>query len=210
MTTAKSVMLQPNAITAQRIPTGTPPYPVRRFSVDEYHALADAGILTSGDPYELLDGWIVPKMTKNPPHETCLMLLTQAMQQLMPVGWHYRPQTVITLSTSEPEPDGMIARGQPRDYVARHPTQAEVPLVIEIADSSLGLDRQKAALYARDRIARYWIVNLVDRVIEDYTHPIGRAGLARYRTSVTIGEGESVSFLLDRKSYRLAMDDILP
>src|SRR2546430_5689504 len=42
-------------------------------------------------------------------------------------------------------------------------------LVVEVAESSLQLDREhKGSLYARARLDDYWILNLVDRVLEVY------------------------------------------
>jgi Uma2 family endonuclease len=70
----------------------------------------------------------------------------------------------------EPEPDVAIVAGTPRDYVNAHPSTAI--LVVEVADSSLRLDRRlKAGLYARARLPEYWIANLVDGVLEVHRHP---------------------------------------
>lgn len=187
-----------------------PPFAVRRFTVDEYHRLIDAGILQDGDPYELLDGWITRKMTKNPPHEVCLRLLHLVLGNLVVEGWMFDSQLAMTLSTSEPEPDGMIVKGTPRDYLSRHPRPDELALVIEVADSSLERDRMKAALYAQDKIARYWIVNLVDRVIEDYSQPTGTRVNAKYKLKKIVGEQEVISLTLGRKTATLAVRDILP
>src|SRR5881628_698599 len=66
---------------------------------------------------------------------------------------------------SEPEPDVAVIHGSPRDYVDAHPMHPA--LVVEVAQSGLGLARgRKAVAYARAPIADYWIVNLVDRVLE--------------------------------------------
>jgi Uma2 family endonuclease len=71
---------------------------------------------------------------------------------------------------SEPEPDLAMVPGEPRDYVPAHPSTA--PLVVEVADSSLRLDRRlKAGLYARARIPDYWIVNLAERALEVHRDP---------------------------------------
>ena len=51
------------------LPPVVPPVPVRRFTVDEYHQMIRAGILGEDDDVELLEGWIVPKMPRNPAHE---------------------------------------------------------------------------------------------------------------------------------------------
>lgn len=187
-----------------------PPFPVRRFTVDEYHRLIDAGILKDGDPYELLDGWITRKMTKNPPHEVCLRLLHTILGVQIPTDWMYDSQLALSLSSSEPEPDGMIVKGAPRDYISRHPKPKDIALVIEAAESSLMVDRAKAELYARDGIPRYWLINLVDRVIEDFSQPIGRGQTARYKVVRTVTADETISLTLGRKTLSFTVADVLP
>ena len=71
---------------------------------------------------------------------------------------------------SAPEPDIAVVRGSRADYRHAHP--ARPALIIEVAESSLRFDRvEKGSLYARAGIADYWIVNLVDRVVEVYRDP---------------------------------------
>lgn len=73
-----------------------------------------------------------------------------------------RIQSAITTSDSEPEPDVAVVSGSIRDHVQRHPQPHEVALVVEVANSSLSLDRAKATIYARANIPAYWIINLVE------------------------------------------------
>lgn len=187
-----------------------PPFSVRSFTVAEYHRLIDAGILKAGDPYELLDGWIVPKIPKNPPHEVCIELMQTLFFRLLPAGWRLRVQSAITLSTSEPEPDGAVCRGSPRDNLAHHPGPSEIALVIEVADSTLSRDHRKAKIYARDKIARYWLINLVDGVIEDHSSPVGSGDAARYKTVKRIPAGGRLVFKLAGKTLDIAADELLP
>ena len=58
-----------------------------RFSVDEYHRMTAAGILTEDHNVELLDGWIVQKMARNPPHETAIELIDENLRPRLPAGW---------------------------------------------------------------------------------------------------------------------------
>src|SRR5437773_4443565 len=83
----------------------SPPYPVRRFTVAEYEAIARAGILDEDSNVELLEGWIVPKMIKHPPHDSTIDLLVFLLSKLLPDGWHSRSQNVVVTDDSEPEPD---------------------------------------------------------------------------------------------------------
>src|SRR5207237_675891 len=97
---------------------------LRRFSVGEYHRMIQAGVLTDEDKVELLDGYVVLKMPRNPPHDGTIDLLKDALPALLPAGWLMRVQQAITLSESEPEPDLALARGNKRSYLARHPGPA--------------------------------------------------------------------------------------
>jgi len=146
----------------------TVPFPMRPFSVVEYEAMGKAGVLDEDDNVELLEGWIVPKMTKNPFHDSVITQLDEDITSQL-VGYHIRVQCAIATTDSEPEPDLAVVRGSSRDYTRRHPTADDVALIIEVSDSSVSRDRVKARIYAKAGILQYWIVNLVDRVIEVFT-----------------------------------------
>src|SRR5689334_3065062 len=106
-----------------------PPQPVRRFTVAEYHQLLASGVLKSGDPYELLEGWIVAKMSRNSPHEATADKSEDAIRAALPSGWHLRGQKAITVSDSEPEPDIAIVIARTDRYVNGHPTPADITLI---------------------------------------------------------------------------------
>jgi Uma2 family endonuclease len=186
--------------------------PVRRFTVGEYRQLAAAGILTEEDRVELLEGWIVPKMVHNPPHDNAIELADASIRPHLPSGWSIRIQSVIATTDSEPEPDLAIVRGSPRDRGSRHPRPAEVALVIEVADSSLDIDRDtKARLYARAGVPTYWIVNLVDRQVEALTEPTGPADEPGYGQRRIHRPGHIVDLVLDGSVVaRVPVDDLLP
>jgi Uma2 family endonuclease len=155
-------------------PFEPPPEFVWRFSVDEYHRLIASGVLDEEDRVELLEGWLVPKMTHNPLHDGTLQLINKRLARRLPAQWEIRIQSAVTTGDSEPEPDVAIVRGDEQTYLQRHPGPDDIGLIIEVAESSLDQDRrQKARLYARARIPAYWVVNLVDRQIEVFTNPTG-------------------------------------
>jgi Uma2 family endonuclease len=145
---------------------------MRRFSVDEYHRMIENGILGENDRVELIDGWIVEMSPIGPPHATCVALLIAQLHDRLPADWILRVQSPITILSSEPEPDIVIARGSIRDFSLRHPTSVEIGIIIEAADASLHFDRQqKRKQYALANIAEYWIVNLVNRQLEVHRRP---------------------------------------
>jgi Uma2 family endonuclease len=175
-----------------------PSLPILRLSVDQYHKMMRAGILRSGDPIELLEGWLVIKMSKNPPHVFANSRLHDMLSALVAAGWFVNSQDPITTLESEPEPDASVIRGDRREYLGNHPTPSDVALIGEVADSSLAYDRGiKKRIYARAGIPIYWIVNLEERCVEVYTDPTGPADEPDYRQRQAYGETDSVPIILD-------------
>jgi Uma2 family endonuclease len=188
------------------------PVPVGRISVEKYHEMIRQGILTANDRMELLDGILVSKMTIKPPHRLATELTREALDRILPEGWHVKSQMPVTLATSEPEPDGMVVRGKPRDYGDRHPSPQEVALVVEVADSTLLTDRAlKKALYAQAGIAAYWIVNLIDRQVEVYQEPTGEAEPPTYATRRDCGPLDEIPVIIEGHEVgRASVADLLP
>lgn len=184
----------------------------RRFSVAEYHKLIEIGVLTEDDNLELLEGYLVHKMSRKPPHDATLQLLLHALLPVLPPGWCFRVQSAITLADSEPEPDFAIARGNARTYATRHPRPADIGLLIEVADSTLDGDRtDKGRIYARAGIPCYWIVNLVDRQVEAFTSPSGPTAAPAFAQRTCYRVGDSVPLQLDGSAIgTVAVQDMLP
>ena len=152
--------------------TKLPPAPVRRFTVDEYHRMIQTGLLTEDDPVELLEGWIIYKMPRNPPPDVAIDLAREAIESRLAGDWRVRVQSAVTTSDSEPEPDLAVVRGPARRYIGRHPAPEDIALVVEVAGSSFDHDRDvKGPVYAAAGIPVYWVVNLVDGRVEVYTNP---------------------------------------
>jgi Uma2 family endonuclease len=183
-----------------------------RLSVGQYHAMAQAGVLLSGDPIELLEGYLVRKMTKHPPHVVATLKTAEVLREILPSGWHVRSQEPITTRTSEPEPDIAVVQGAFETYVKNHPRPDDVALVVEVSDVSLARDRGlKLELYARARITEYWIINLVDRQIEVLTEPSGPKRNPNYSRVVVYGLAESIPLVISgREIARIAVRDLLP
>jgi Uma2 family endonuclease len=157
------------------------PETVRRFTVEQYHRLIEAGAFDDGSPVELLEGWIVNQMGHNPPHDVVVKLVASMLDNALPDRWHTRVQSAITTADSEPLPDVAVVAGVARDYLTRHPGPGDVALAVEVSDTSLLRDRvEKAPLYARAAIPVYWIVNIAEGILEVYTDPTSK-GAAGYR-----------------------------
>jgi Uma2 family endonuclease len=183
----------------------------RRWTRAEYTKLIETGLLGPGDKIELLGGQLCVSEPQNSPHARAISLGLETIQRAFAPGWHVRVQLPIALDNeSEPEPDLAVVSGGPRDYTD-HPSRPA--LVVEVADSSLALDRQhKGSLYARARLPEYWIVNLVDQVLEVYREPSPDAAAPfgwAYSVSLTLGPDEYVTPLA-APSARILVADFLP
>ena len=169
-----------------------------RLSVDRYHSMIENGILTDEDPVELLEGWLVFKMPKNPPHRAATRIVRMAIESILPSGWYVDSQEPIALFDSEPEPDVVVVRGDTRQYLDRHPGAEDIALVVEVSDTTLQRDRSlKKRIYARAGIPIYWIVNLLDRQIEEYTQPFGEGEDADYATQQNYGLQDSLPLAIE-------------
>jgi Uma2 family endonuclease len=204
-TAARRRTRTPTFLTADPLATGY------RFSVDRYHQLGESGVLTSEDRVELIDGWLVEKPVQKPPHAVVVSRLLRRLSKIVPESYDLRFQVPITLATSEPEPDGVIAVGPDERYVAAHPTPKDILLVIEVADTTLAFDRgPKRLIYAAARLPVYWVVNLPGDRIEIYSNP--RAGKTpAYRTRTDHERGTKVPVVINGEVVgEIAVNDILP
>lgn len=91
-----SVSTHNEAVNFHQLPA-VPTEPIWRFSVEQYHQMICQGILTEDDPVELLEGWLIPKMPKNPPHRVATKLTRNILEKLVPDGWYVDTQEAITL-----------------------------------------------------------------------------------------------------------------
>ena len=164
------------------------PLTLRRWKRVEYERLVDLGVF-EGDPVELIGGQLIVAEPKGSPHATAVGMANDALRAVLPPGWIVRVQDPLALDDeSAPEPDIALVRGSRADYRHAHP--AHSALAIEVAQSSLSFDRQhKGSLYARAGVQDYWIVNLVDGVLEVYRDAAPDASAPygwRYRSIQTL------------------------
>jgi Uma2 family endonuclease len=189
-----------------------PTDPIWRLTVGQYHEMIDQGILTDDDPVELLEGWLVRKMSKNPPHSTATRRTRLALGRLVLAGFYVDSQEPVTTEDSEPEPDICIIRGNIEDYTTKHPGPMDVPLLVEVSDTTLETDRvSKKRAYARAGFAVYWIINLVDRVVEVYGNPTGPSQTPSYNSQHVYRPGDRVPVVVDDRTLgSIAVSDLLP
>jgi Uma2 family endonuclease len=186
--------------------TTEPPENLYRLNVDEYERI---GSLLDTQKVELIDGFLVKKMTKNSPHSTACSLTEGALRLAMPInGWYLRIGEPVRIpDRNYPEPDVALVRGGPRHYKDRHPGPDCVALVVEVADTTLAKDRRMAHVYGDAGIPYYWIVNLADRQIEVYSDP--RPGGYAKRTDLRAGDLVAV-VIEGAEADRISVSDLLP
>ncbi len=175
-----------------------------RLTVAEYEQIA--GFLDD-DRVELIDGYLVKKMVKNPPHVVACARVVAVLARTAPAGWHTRPGEPIRIAgRTEPEPDVALARGTIDDYESSHPEPSNIAVVVEVADSTVAKDRRRGRTYGPAGIPAYWIVNLVTRRVEVYTGPSPDG----YTQRVDYGPGEFILLVIDGETVRqVPVDEIL-
>ena len=195
-------------MTLQGGPFIAPNVGLHRITVKQYHKMIADGVFAEDERIELIEGYLVEKAVHDPIHDGTISLVFEEVMRIVPSGWIHRIQSSITLSTSEPEPDFILARGSIRTFLKRHPGPADLGLVVEVANSSLEFDRaDKLRVYARAGIPTYWIINVIDGQVEVFERPSG----ADYASSAVYRKGDSVPLTLDGVVVgSIPADDLLP
>jgi Uma2 family endonuclease len=179
-----------------------------RFTIDQYHKMIEVGVLTEDDRVELLEGYLVEKMPHDPLHDGTLQLVAGTVMEYAPVGWCERVQMAVTLGRSEPEPDFVLARGNHRTYLKRHPGPGDIALVVEVSNSTLESDRDdKLPIYSRIGLPVYWIVNVVEMQVEVHEQPAG----LKYAKTTVYKKGDTIPLEVDGMVVAsIPVNDLLP
>ena len=191
-------------------PTDLVPFdpPLAPITVPMYLKILNAGILAEERVY-LWNGRLAVQMTIGRPHTIAVQNTHYAFLglNLPAISIEQEQPMAFRLSHSAPGPDIKLLRGHSRNYPVELPTSADVPLVVEVADSTLRSDRRKMAAYALEGIPVAWIVNLVDRTVEVYQLERPDA----FGLPTVHDEGTEVPVVLDGEVVaRLQVRDLLP
>ncbi len=166
-----------------------------KLDVDDYHRMASAGLLGEDDRIELIEGELIAMAPIGQGHAAVVGSLAEALFTACGGRAIVWPQNPIRLDRrSEPQPDLALLRRRADFYATgERPGPADVLLVVEVADSSLGFDRTvKLPLYARAGIGELWIVDLKRRVLDAYRTPSGDG----YRDTQTHHPGDHIPLAL--------------
>lgn len=184
-----------------------------RIGRKRFERMVAAGVFASDDSVFLWQGRIVRKMTAGHAHFITVSLLYQMMLGMVAPGWTVIQEQPVEIDEfSLPEPDLSIIRGTLRDYRQRRPNGLDIGLLIEVADSSLLVDRRtKLPVYARARLPHYWIINIADRRVEAYEAPVNQTGGPGYAVRRDYVAGQGVPVILDGVQVgTIAVDEVLP
>jgi Uma2 family endonuclease len=179
---------------------------LHRFTVDDFHRMAEAGILHEDSRVELIKGRIVDMAPVGSAHIVTVNRLNRLLGLALGERGVVSVQNPVRLDNgSEPQPDIAVLRPGADDFGAPTPSASEVLLLIEVADSTLYEDREeKALLYAASDVPEYWIANLAEQVFEVYRRP----GAGRYQDSLTVGPGGELDIAM-LPGVRLAVSLLL-
>jgi Uma2 family endonuclease len=182
------------------------------LTVRQFEQILDTGMF-EGRHVELLGGELF-EVTKNPPHDFAVLALAKKLEKLVPEEhWAIREEKAIQLDPFwRPEPDVAVARGSYLNYQTRRPGPDDISLVIEVTETSQDTDRgRKYHGYAASGLPLYWIVDLVNRVVDVHSQPTGSGDQACYEAVEVFDETREIALVLDGQEYgRIAVKDILP
>jgi Uma2 family endonuclease len=161
-----------------------------RFTVEDYYRMADDGILTADARVELVDGEVIEMPPIGAPHASVVTDIQNLLIAAVGDRAIVRVQNPVRLDRhSEPQPDIALVTPPGSKYRTRHPTPADILLLVEVADTSLRLDRDiKLGIYARSGIPEVWLLDLNTRDIMRYWAP----AVAGYLKSEPLVESAAV------------------
>ena len=180
---------------------------IKRFSVDDYYKMIEAGILLENPHEEILDG-ILFEMPSSTPRKSAI---TSRLSEIFFTKFDdkdflvqiYRPVRLNTFN--ELETDFAFLRKREDLYKNGHPTAKDVFLLMEISDESLEFDKtRKLPLYAEAEIQEVWIINLQSNIVELHQRPSN--GLYQFVKIFNRGEAVQSEVL---PNLTLSVDEIL-
>ena len=145
--------------------------PYHRWSVEEYHQMAQAGLLDETDRVELIEGELIDMAPIGSKHAFRVDSIARALQRAAGTSFLVRVQNPILLGEhSEPQPD--IAVVKDKNYAEAHPGPEDVLVIVEVSDTTLAYDRDvKLPLYARLGIPEVWLLDVNAGELTIYREP---------------------------------------
>jgi Uma2 family endonuclease len=178
----------------------------KRFRVEDYRKMTEVGILPEESGWEVIDGYLIDKMSIGSRHASIVKRLNKIFTNLVGNETIISVQDPIHIDDyNEPEPDIAILKPREDFYAENHPLQQDILLLIEVSDSTIEYDREiKKTLYAEAGITEYWLVNLQENTIEVYSQPKN----GNYRLVRILESGETIEATAV-ENLKLQIDEIL-
>jgi len=161
--------------------------PIHRLSVEDVYRMVEAGVLEENDRVELVEGVLVDMVPIGAEHAGALAWLIRHFARVDAEAWEVRVQDMLLVAGGFLLPDLTLVAPMPRSMLP-----ATAHLVIEVAQTSLARDREKARDYAAAGVAEYWIVDLPGHTVHVHRHPLGGA----YQEHTIFPDGTSIEPLL--------------
>ena len=163
----------------------------RKFTIEQYHKMAEVGILNEQDRVELIRGEIIETSPIGLKHAATVNRLNQLFQQRLAQRIIVSIQNPIQLAdTSEPQPDVALLKSRPDFYETKIPTPEDICLLVEVSDRSLKCDRDvKIPLYAESKITEVWLIDVNNQSIRVYRQPEENS----YQDVQNFTRGQSIS-----------------
>lgn len=160
---------------------------IRRLSVQDYHRMAEAGILAPDERIELIEGQLFQMAPKGTLHSATITRIKRMLEARLGDRALLRFQDPVRLSNdSEPEPDVAVVQVHPLDYEDHHPEPEEIYWVIEVSDRTLKRDRElKVPAYARSGVAECWVLDLKTSQLYVYCQPSSNGYLSEQVNSAS-------------------------
>ncbi len=146
----------------------------RKFTVEQFHKMAESGILNEDDRVELIRGEIIEMAAIGTKHAACVNRLSNFL------AWKLGNKVIISVQnpvglddTSEPQPDVVLLKPREDFYASAHPQPKDVFLIIEVADTTIKYDREvKIPLYAQEGVVEVWLVDINEECVEVFREPV--------------------------------------
>lgn len=194
------------------VPVGIPPdilwedhslygrHPIRRVTAFEYAAIMRENVLDPAKRHEMVEGWVIEKMTHNARHDYVLSSAHELLAKTIPADYIVRIQCGLRLDESTPEPDLAIVRGPRTRYRQSHPVPTDAALVIEVSDTTYHYDSgMKARMYARNGVERYWVIDTLGDRLELFEEPSGPVDEPSFAVHQTLEKSQRVPLVVRGK-----------
>ena len=178
----------------------------RKFTIEQYHKMAESGILTEDDRVELIRGEIVEMSPIGRRHAACVRRLVKLFSEKLSQRAIVDTQNPVELSDrSEPQPDVTLLQPHPDFYEAGHPQPEDIFLLVEVADTTVETDRNvKIPLYAEGGISEVWLVDINEQCVEIYQEPLSTG----YQNVQKFQRGQTLS-IQAFPNINIAADEVL-